>query len=176
MGTIGGNLVNASPAADSLPPLLIHDAVITLESAVPFGSSRTVRLDDFIVSPYKTTIRDNELLTQISLRSFAGYREGYRRVAKRSTWAISRLSIAWAVLEDKGRFRDVKLAIGSCTPMPFRARAAEEFLSNKDKSETVITEAINIVLEGIRSMSGERPSYAYKFPVLRGMLENILRG
>ena len=60
--------------------------------------------------------------------------------------------------------------------MPFRARAAEEFLSNKDKSETVITEAINIVLEGIRSMSGERPSYAYKFPVLRGMLENILRG
>ena len=72
MGTIGGNLVNASPAADSLPPLLIHDAVITLESAVSFGSLRTVNLDDFIVSPYKTTIRDNELLTQIQHEEFRG--------------------------------------------------------------------------------------------------------
>lgn len=173
MGTIGGNLVNASPAADSLPPLLIHDARVTLESA---QEPREVKLEDFIVSPYKTSIRTDELLCGISLKSLESYRAGYRRVAKRAAWAISRLSVAWAVKEEHNAFLDVRLAIGSCTPMPFRAHAAEEFLSCKDKSETLIAQAVNMILEGIRSVSGERPSYTYKFPVLKGMLLNILRG
>lgn len=173
MGTIGGNLVNASPAADTLPPLLIHRARVTLESA---GGVRKVNLEDFIVAPYKTSISADELLCGLYLESLNGYRMGYRRVAKRAAWAISRLSAAWAVREEKGVFLDVRLAIGSCTPMPFRARAAEEFLSGKDRCAAVITEAVNMVLEGITSISGERPSYVYKLPVLRGMLENILRG
>jgi len=173
MGTIGGNLVNASPAADSLPPLLIHDAGVMLESA---QGSKEVSLENFIVSPYKTSIRADELLSGVNLESLVGYRTGYRRVAKRAAWAISRLSVAWAVREEGSVFLDARLAIGSCTPMPFRARAAEEFLSGKGKSEAVITQAVDMILEGIRSMSGERPSYIYKFPVLRGMLKSILRG
>jgi len=173
MGTIGGNLVNASPAADTLPPLLIHRASVTLESA---RGVREVSLEDFIVSPYQTSISADELLCGVYLESLKGYRMGYRRVAKRAALAISRLSAAWAVREEKGVFLDVRLAIGSCTPMPFRARAAEEFLAGKDRSAAVIAEAVNMVLEGITSISGERSSYVYKLPVLRGMLENILRG
>ncbi len=173
MGTLGGNLVNASPAADSLPPLLIHDALLTLETQ---DNQRKERLEDFIVKPYETTIKANELLSAIHISPLKGYREGYRRVTKRSTWAISRLSVAWAIHEEEDVFRDVRLAIGSCTPMPFRATKVENFLKGAKKTEQTITDALYLVLDGILAMSGERPSYRYKFPVLKGMLSEILRG
>ncbi len=173
MGTIGGNIVNASPAADSIPPMLIHDALLTLESK---GASRKVKLEDIIIAPYETSINKNELLSSIEIRSLKGYREGYRRVAKRATWAISRLSVAWAIKEEDGIFRDVKLAIGSCTPMPFRSRKVEDLLRGAKRQPGIIAEAIQAALDEIKLISGIRPSFAYKLPVLKGILEDILGG
>jgi CO/xanthine dehydrogenase FAD-binding subunit len=173
MATIGGNLVNASPAADSIPPLLVYNAQLTLESR---DHARTVNVDTFITAPYKTTIEVTEMLSAISLEPLTGYREGYRRVAKRAAWAISRLGIAWATLEREGAFVDVRLAIGSCTPTPFRARNVETFLIGKKRQESVITEAISLCLAEIRRITGERPSFVYKLPVVRDLLSGILGG
>jgi xanthine dehydrogenase small subunit len=173
MGTIGGNLVNASPAADSIPPLLIHDAVLDVES---ISASRQVPLGDFIVEPYRAAIERNELLTSITLRSLSGYREGYRRVTKRATWAIARLCVAWAIKEEEGVFKDVRLAIGSCTPMPFRPVKVEAFLKGNKKEKDAIDEAVAMILDEIKQITGIRPSFVYKIPVLKGMLEEALRG
>jgi xanthine dehydrogenase small subunit len=188
MGTIGGNLVNASPAADSLAPLLIHDAVVTLESLMPpvpplekrnpggLIRQRQVKLEDFIVAPYKTVINKNELLTSVTLKALPGYREGYRRVTKRATWAIARLSVAWAVQEREGIFNDVRLAIGSCTPMPFRPAKVEAFLKGNKKTDATIDRAIEMVIDEIKQITGMRPSFTYKIPVLKGILQAALRG
>ena len=172
-GTIGGNLVNASPAADSIAPLLIHNARLVLEST---EGERFEDLERFIVAPYKTTIGQKELLTSIVVESLKGYEEGYRRVAKRAGWAISRLSVAWAIHHSHGRFEDVRLAIGSCTPIPFRARAVEAFLRGQKREKTVTGEAVRLVLEEIRRITGERPSFVYKLPVLRDLLVSIFGG
>lgn len=172
MGTIGGNLVNASPAADSLAPLLIHDAEVVLESK---DGKRRVKVEDFILAPYKTAIDAHELLTRIEIKGFSGYREGYRRVTKRAVWAISRLSIAWAIQEEGGVFKDVRLAIGSCTPMPFRPKAIEGSLQGKAKSDEVIATAVNDILEEIKRISGIRPSFVYKMPVVKDLLDELLR-
>ncbi|MBP1746043.1 MAG: molybdopterin dehydrogenase FAD-binding protein, partial [Deltaproteobacteria bacterium] len=147
MGTIGGNLVNASPAAESLAPLLIHDAEVVLESN---DGMRRMKVEDFILAPYKTAINTRELLTVIEIKGLSGYREGYKRVTKRAAWAISRLSIAWAILEEAGVFRDVKIAIGSCTPMPFRPNAIEASLQGKAKSVDIIRTAVEGILEEIK--------------------------
>ena len=173
MGTIGGNLGNASPAADSIPPLLIHDAVLTLESR---DARRKVPLEEAIVAPYVTSIDGKELIGSIEISPLRGYREGYRRVAKRATWAISRLGVAFAIREEDGRFTDARLAIGSCTPMPFRAKKVEDLLKGAPKNEATISEAIRMALEEMKLISGIRPSYAYKLPVLQGILEEVLRG
>ncbi len=173
MGTIGGNLVNASPAADSIPPLLIHDGVVTVESA---SEVRTQGVGDFIVAPYKTTLGPHELLTSITVKRLAGYREGYRRVTKRAAWAISRLSVAWAIREEEGVFRDVRIAIGSCTPMPFRPVRVEEILVGAKNNEPVVRDAVEMIIGTIRAVTGERPSFAYKIPVLKGILSQVLRG
>jgi len=173
MGTIGGNLVNASPAADSLAPLLIHDANVVLESK---DGVRRMKLEDFILSPYKTDIHPNEMLTVVEIKSFPGYREGYKRVTKRATWAISRLSIAWAIQEKDGLYTDIKLAIGSCTPMPFRPRNVEESIKGKKKNDQTIQAAIEEILEEIKRISGVRPSFVYKMPVVKALLGEILKG
>jgi CO/xanthine dehydrogenase FAD-binding subunit len=173
MGTIGGNLANASPAADSLAPLLVHDARVILES---MGGCRRVALNDFIVGPYQTSMKNNELLTRIEIKGCEGYREGYRRVAKRAAWAISRLSVAWAIKEENGFYQDVRLAIGSCTPVPFRAKEAEHFLSGKRNEATVVAKAVEIITEEIKRATGMRPSFVYKIPVLEGLLNDVLKG
>lgn len=173
MGTIGGNLANASPAADSIPPMLIHDAVLILESR---DTQRKVPLEEAIVAPYMTSMDRKELLSSVEITPLRGYREGYRRVAKRATWAISRLGVAFAIREEEGRFLDVKLAIGSCTPMPFRPKKVEDLLRGAVRNETIISEAIRMALEEIKFISGIRPSFAYKLPVLKGILEEVLRG
>jgi len=171
MGTIGGNLVNASPAADSIPSLLIHDALVTLESA---NGERTESLEQFITAPYKTTITGKEMLSSISIERLPGYREGYKRVAKRAALAISRLGVAWAILEEDGTFIDVRLAIGSCTPIPFRPRSVEIFLKGQKREMRIVEEAVKLCLDEIRRVSGERPSFLYKLPVVRDLLRNIL--
>lgn len=175
MGTIGGNLINASPAADTIPPLLVHDAVLTLESK---GGERKEELEDFIIAPYKTSMKSDELLTFIHIKRkhFKDYREGYKHVTKRAALAISRLSVAWAIHEYEGLFHDVRLAIGSCTPMPFRPRIVEEFLKGNKKEEQIIIESVKMIVEEIKRITGDRPSFIYKIPVLKDLLENILRG
>ena len=95
-------------------------------------------------------------------------------MAKRAACAVSRLGIAWAIREAEGRFLDVRLAIGSCTPRPLRARSAEVLLNGGRREKAVVEEAVKLCLEEIRQISGERPSFIYKLPVIRDLLRAIL--
>ncbi|MCX8021759.1 MAG: FAD binding domain-containing protein [Syntrophorhabdaceae bacterium] len=173
MGTIGGNIINASPAADSIPPLLVHDGVCILESK---EGIREVPLSEFVVAPYETQLGKKEILTAIKVLPLNGYREGYIKVAKRAALAIARLSIAYAIKEKDGIIEDVRLAIGSCTPMPFRAYDGEGYLKGKSRDESTIAQGIKSIIDGIVDKSGMRPSYVYKLPVLMGLLSDILGG
>ena len=131
-------------------------------------------LERFIAAPYLTTLTGKEMLSVIRIEGLEGYREGYRRVAKRAAWAVSRLGIAWAIKEAEDRFLDVRLGIGSCTPRPFRPRSAEALLNGKRREKGLVEEAVKLCLEEIRQMSGERPSFIYKLPVIRDLLHTIL--
>lgn len=173
MGTIGGNLVNASPAADSIAPLLVHNASVILKSQ---DGTRTQGLGAFITAPYKTTIHGKELLTTVTFDALPGYSEGYRRVARRAALAISRLSVAWAIRAEDGVFVDARIAIGSCTPLPFRPLDAETYLKGKRREKRAAQEAVKMVIDAIRRISGERPSFVYKLPVVRDLLLSVLGG
>ncbi len=93
----------------------------------------------------------SQLLTAIEVRGFSGYREGYKRVTKRATWAISRLSVAWAIREVNEAYEDIRIAIGSCTPMPFRPKKIEESLKGVVKNDQTIQAAIEEILEEIKA-------------------------
>ena len=113
----------------------------------------------------------------MKVEALSGYEEGYRRIAKRAGWAISRLSLAWALADADGVFSDVRIAVGSCTPVPFRPRSAEAFLDGEGRNKARGGGS------GQRWCStryggsvGTRPSFAYKLPVVRDLLLSVLGG
>ena len=114
-GTLGGNIVNASPAADSSPPLLAHDAQIHLRSLT---GSRSVPYKDFHLGYKVLAMRPDELLYATGLPRRAGTWRYYgRKVGTRRAQAISKVSLAAAALVESGRIRDVRLAFASVAPV-----------------------------------------------------------
>ncbi len=173
MGTIGGNIVNASPAADTIPPLVCLDALLILRSK---DGSREIPLKDFIVSPYRTIIKPHELLTGISFRIPEGsLKSAFVKVSRRSAMAISRLNMAALATFEGGCFKDVRISVGSMTPRPVSFEEARELLSGKLPSEDLFREASSLVYEKLKGISGERPSFLYKGPVVRDLVVRVLR-
>jgi CO/xanthine dehydrogenase FAD-binding subunit len=122
-GTVGGNIANASPAADLPPPLLAYDAEIELTSV---RGARWVPYDGFHTG-YKTTVMQaDELITRVRMPAWRDARYAYRKVGTRKAQAISKVCMAATVRNDG----EVRLAFGSVAPTVVRARSVERSVSS----------------------------------------------
>ncbi len=157
LGTIGGNLCNASPSADTPPPLLALGAKLTLVSP---KQSREIPLDEFFAGPFRTVKGYDELLTEIALPPLPP-RTGtsYQWLTKISSIDESLVAVAvMVVLEEKAEvIKDARIALISVAPTPMRARHAEETLRGKEVRNGLIEEAAKVVAEETRPRS--RPDY-----------------
>ncbi|MCM3906434.1 MAG: xanthine dehydrogenase family protein subunit M [Pyrinomonadaceae bacterium] len=125
-GTLGGNIANASPAADSPPALLVYDAELELVSTT---GSRRVPYHDFHTGYKQMNIQPHELLARISLpRSTQNLTQYYRKVGTRKAQAISKVCFAAAATTDGDRLADVRIALGSVAPIPIRCITTEAAL------------------------------------------------
>ncbi|MBF9014911.1 MULTISPECIES: xanthine dehydrogenase family protein subunit M [unclassified Oceanispirochaeta] len=137
LATLAGNIQNASPAADSIPPLLIMDAEVNLISQ---NGSRIVSIRDFITGPGKTDLKDNELIesVRIPLDFIKKEKQGilsYRKVGTRKANALSKLSVCfWAECED-GRLKDIRMALGAVAATVVRLKDAEDKLKGVSLDE-----------------------------------------
>src|SRR6516165_4178443 len=128
-GTLGGNIVNASPAADSLPALLVYDADLILVSA---RGERRLPYGTFHLDYRKTLLAPDELIRAICLKQrFSGYYAHARKVGARSAQAISKVCLAALGKIASGVVADVRLAVGSVAPVPLRLSAAERRVNGK---------------------------------------------
>lgn len=123
VGTIGGNLCNASPAADGAVPLLALDAEIELQSA---GGPRRLPLSRFLLGPRQTALRPGELLTAVIIpdAALAG-RSGFLKLGARSHLVISIAMVAARIALAEGRVTKAAIAVGACSPAPVRLPAVE---------------------------------------------------
>jgi CO/xanthine dehydrogenase FAD-binding subunit len=125
-GTIGGNLCNASPAADGVPPLLVLDAEIELQS---LASSRRLRLADFLLGPRKTARRPDEVLTAVIIPKPAlEGRSAFVKLGARSHLVISIAMVAARLVAEGGRVTGAAVAVGSCSAIAQRLPAVEAAL------------------------------------------------
>ena len=131
-GTVGGNIISASPAADSVPPLLALDAVLRLVKAG--GVSREVALKDFMKGPGRTDLRHGELLAEVILPHKSG-RSVFYKAGKRNALAISLCSCAVYMEERQGAVGEIAVALGSVAPTAVRAQRAEKVLAGARPSE-----------------------------------------
>jgi CO/xanthine dehydrogenase FAD-binding subunit len=124
-GTIGGNIANASPAADTPPALLVYDAELELTS---HRGRRTVLYERFHTGYKQMDLAPDERITAVRLPRRRGWYQHYRKVGARRAQAISKVCLAAAARVESGRIADIRLAFGSVAPTVVRAFGAEEIL------------------------------------------------
>src|SRR5580693_4123168 len=125
-GTIGGNIVNASPAADSLPALLVYDAELVLISA---RGERRVPYANFHIGYRKTQLASGELIRAVCLKKqFSGYYAHARKVGARNAQAISKVCLAALGHLSDSAVDDLRLAVGSVAPVPMRLTETERIV------------------------------------------------
>ena len=175
-GTLGGNIANASPAADSLPALLVYEAEIELISE---KGARWVAYRDFHTG-YKTTQRRaDELIQAIRLprvtpRTTAGWRQFSRKVGTRKAQAISKVCFAGMALLETGTLKDIRLAFGSVATIPWRAVQTEAVLHGRKLDAALIGDACNALAAELTPIDDLRSTAAYRRQVACNLLEEFL--
>ena len=176
-GTVGGNIVNASPAADLIPPLMVYDARVELASS---SSTREVALAEFFEGPGKTIIAPHEILTKVRLPKLKSATAAtFIKLGQRRSMAISMVSVATRLtLDGNGLLSDARIVMGSVAPTPLRARAAEKSLIGFSPSDELLERAANEASEEATPISDVRASESYRnnmtaVLVQRALLANI---
>jgi CO/xanthine dehydrogenase FAD-binding subunit len=172
-GTIGGNVVNASPAADSPPALLVYDATITLISA---AGERALPYRDFHLGYKKTALRPDELLHSIRLsRGYGEYASYIRKVGTRNAQAISKVALAGLALVQSGVVQDVRIACATLRDIPLRLTATEQTLTGNPINPEIITRARASLTRETRPLDDIRSTADYRSAVAANLLEEFLR-
>lgn len=171
-GTIGGNIVNASPAADSLPALLVYEAELLLVSA---RGERRVPYVAFHVNYRKTRIAPDELIRAICLKQqFSGYYSHARKVGARNAQAISKVCLAALGLLADGVVDDIRLAMGSMAPIPVRLSETERIVKGKLIDPLLIQSAKTMAASEVRPIDDIRSSARYRAAVAGSLVAEFL--
>jgi carbon-monoxide dehydrogenase medium subunit/xanthine dehydrogenase FAD-binding subunit len=170
--TIGGNIVNASPAADATPCLIAHEA--ELELAKNDGGKitrRRINLEKFVTGPNQTALQDGELLVAVECNALPGYGGSFEKVGHRRSLVISLVCLAALLkLDPQGRtIVDVRLATAGIGPKPLRLGDVEKFLRGRPVTADLLEEAADMPV----SLVASRTRQEYRREVVRGF---VLRG
>ena len=172
-GTLGGNIVNASPAADSPPALLAYDAEIELEST---SGTRWLPYFGFHTGYKQMQIRNDELLTRIRLpRPTANCYHYYRKVGTRKAQAISKVCLAALGSKHDATVDHLRIALGSVAPIVIRCKQTEDALLCQKLDEAAIKLGCDVSTKEITPIDDIRSTAAYRLKVATNLLTDFLR-
>ena len=172
--TIGGNLGNASPAGDTLPPLYALGTIVVTRNQ---SATREIPVEKFFISYRKIDLKPDELIEEIYFdrltRNDAG---SYLKLGLRKANAISVVDVAVVLRGKRGNsYRDVKVALGAVAPTIVRARACEQALTGKRLTEKSLREAARLSLDDASPITDIRGSAEYRRRVLGSLVYQALR-
>lgn len=176
-GTIGGNILSASPAADTVPVLMALDAVLVLVSE---NGQRMVSINGFMKGPGRTAIHQGEILTEIVIPFKTGAAR-FRKVGKRNALAISIINAAVYMEKEAGRITTLAIAIGSAGPTALRAFHTEELLrawkrpDSEEKWQSLHEEIAIALSEDISPIDDIRATGSYRKTVAANVVLQLVR-
>lgn len=176
-GTLGGNIANASPAADIIPPLLVYEASLLIQS---LSGERQISLEDFITGPGETDLKAGEFIHSVIFSPLKGkWGSSYIKLGKRNGMSISIVNAAAAVVvNESGVIEDIRLAIGAAAPVVVRCRKTEEHLKGKKATSKLYKKIPELSQEEIIPITDIRSTDIYRKHsagvVLRRVLENAV--
>lgn len=173
VGTLAGNVVNASPAADLLPTLLISDATVTLKSA---SKTREIAVEDFVIGRRATQRKPDELVTRLSLQP-VGARTGetYLKIGRRGAMEVAVVGLAARLTFDEaGAVTQARIAVCAVAPRALRAREAEQRLLGSKLDEDTIVEAGELLRRAATPIDDARATAAYRSRLLAPLLRRAV--
>src|SRR6185436_2445848 len=177
-GTVAGNLITASPANDTITPLIALSAAVTLQS---LNGTRKIPLQDFYTGVRKTVMQPDEMLVDISFPALKKSQRGtFIKLALRRAQAISLVDAAVILDLEADTVRSAAITLGSVAPTIIHASDAEKYLENKKLTAEVMEEAARLTMHASKPIDDVRSSAAYRREMvrvctLRG-LRSILHG
>jgi len=171
-GTLGGNIANASPAADSLPALLAYDAEVILASV---RGERRVAYREFHLGYKKTAMAADELIRAIHLpRRFSEHFSYARKVGARQAQAIAKVAVAGLGLVKDGVIQDVRIALGSVAPVPLRLEKLEAALIGEKCGAISVQHLRKSVAESIEPIADIRSTAEYRSAVAGNLVAEFV--
>jgi xanthine dehydrogenase small subunit len=173
-GTLGGNIVNASPAGDTLPVLLAADASFVLGSS---RGERTVPAGAFWTGYRQTALAPDELLLRVGIPLLAGRELRFRKIGTRRAQSISKvvLALGWRDAGPGASWTDVRLALGSVAPTPIRAAATEAALDGRPPTPETADLAAETLAGELRPIDDVRSTAEYRRLVAARVLHRLVR-
>lgn len=172
-GTLAGNLCNASPAADGVPPLLVLNATVELASK---DTRRRLSLTDFIVGPRSTALRADELLVAIHVPFLpSGARSEFFKLGARRYLIISIAMVAVTlVADDYGNLTEVRIAVGACSAVAIRLYKLEKYLQGISIHEDILSLITLEVFDVLTPIDDVRASGEYRLMAVRCIVSRLL--
>ncbi len=170
-GTVGGNIANASPAGDSIPPLLILEAEIEISGK---SGARTVPMRNFFKGPGKTILKKCEIISSVIIPKNKDYRGAFVRLGQRKSLAISKVSLAALFKMKDEKIEEARIALGAVAPTVIRASKTEKFLIGKKLNDETISEAKKIICDEVSPISDIRSIAEYRKEMCGELLEQAI--
>jgi CO/xanthine dehydrogenase FAD-binding subunit len=170
-GTIGGNLCNASPAGDSIPPLVVAGAQIGLIST---DGERWMLLEDFFLGPGRNALEPGEVVTGVRCAVVPGTVSAFVRVGARAHHVITKASAAVSCQFEDGVLREVRYAMGAVAPKVIRAPAVEAILEGQRPAPALIERAAAAAGDSARPIDDVRSTVAYRREACRQLVGMLL--
>ncbi len=172
-GTLGGNLVNASPAADLATPLIAYDALAVIADQ---SGERDVPLSRFFTGPGQTVLKPGEILTAIKIQKISS-RTGakFTKLGKRKAMAIAVVSAAVRIsLNEEGKIQTARIALGSVAPVPLRVPKAEEVLEGNTPDEELFAKAGQTASDECSPITDLRSTGEYRKKMVAVLVRRVL--
>jgi len=171
--TIAGNLVHASPAADTAVPLLALEATVILAGD---GKPRQIPIDQFFRGVNQTALKADEILKEISFQKpNSNARLAYSKLGRRNAMAISLVSVAVLLEMENGKCKKARISLGAVAPKPVRAYGIEEMLEGKEITEKLIEACCEHVQKEINPITDIRASAEYRRAMASVLLRRLIQ-
>ena len=173
--TLGGNIVNAAPCADSVPPLILYNAKVIVQSK---NTIREIPVKDFVIKNYQTQIKPDEILTAVVIPlPQKKFYHSYEQLGRRNAVNITRMSVgAMLYIDDDKKVSDCRIVAGSLFDRPQRINDIEEIFTGKVFTKELIDEIEKPLHNIIDASIGTRWSSEYKTPVFINLCKDVLKG
>ena len=172
-GTVGGNICNAVPSADSIGPLLVLGAECVIAGV---DGERTVPLCEFFVNVKKTVLGQGELLKSVVVPETANNSgSAYTKFTRRNAMDLALIGVSCYIIADGERVGDLRIALTTAAPVPMRATDAEEFLIGKALGEAAIAEAADLAAGQAKPRTSWRASAKFRLSLVKELTVRTVR-